>query len=339
MPPTIHLIAPAGNLQSFYQHLGIENSGQLLSLLTGCVGDDFRLSANSEILDAPENERLGGRDDDLARADDLTAAMANDEVTAIVALRGGAWFTRVLPRIDFRVLDRRTNPVTVLGFSELTPLVNIAAQYPMARGVLDMGPAFLVYGLQRHAATDLHLSESTNPTPQEWMRTNLTRYVQLYMQALVQHLRGEPYPAVTCHLARGVLSNDARAAFVGGNLTVLSTLVGTRYAEAVAPENHWIVLEDFNDKVERFDRFLAHFTLADYWNRCRGVLLGDFHRGEFDLLPAVLALLEHHIPNREVPILITPDIGHIWPMKPLPLNRPGRWVASNSGSFEWRCDE
>jgi muramoyltetrapeptide carboxypeptidase LdcA involved in peptidoglycan recycling len=69
------------------------------------------------------------------------------------------------------------------------------------------------------------------------------------------------------------------------------------------------------------DRFLAHLTLAGYWDCCEGILLGNFHKGYEELTPAVLELLSFHIPaGRSVPVLVTNQIGHVWPMSPLPLH-------------------
>jgi|CXWL01.1.fsa_nt_gi muramoyltetrapeptide carboxypeptidase len=337
MPSIIHLIAPAGNLKSFYEHLDVQNARQMIDMFQQWTGNDFTLSGDPAILDAEEDEARSGRSDDEARARDITAALADDKVAAIIAVRGGAWFTRILPRIDFSVLDRRSSRVSVFGFSELTPLVNIIASHPMGRGFHDMGPAFLVYGLKRHAAQVLKFSDTTDPTPQQWMQQNLLEQIAAYLRDVVQVLKGAPTPPISARLVRGQLQDGATATFVGGNLTVLSTMIGSQFAQAVSPDNRWIVLEDFNDKPERLDRFLAHLTLAGYWDRCSGLLLGDFHRGDTDLLPAILTMLDYHLPNQTMPVLTTRQVGHIWPMTPLPINHPGRWNATGSGNYEWIC--
>jgi len=103
---------------------------------------------------------------------------------------------------------------------------------------------------------------------------------------------------------------------------VFSTLIGSRFESCVDPAGRWIVIEDFNDRPERLDRFLAHFTMAGYWDRCAGVLLGDFHHQDRDIRPLVLVMLDYHLPqNGTVPVLTTDRIGHVWPMCPLPLHR------------------
>ena len=338
MPQRIHLIAPAGSPHSFYKSLGVESGAEMLAIFQEYVGPDFQLTAHLQILDAHEDELRGGRFDDAARAEDIIQALADDRISALLAIRGGAWFTRILPRIDFSVLDRRKSPVTVFGFSELTPLINIVAHHPHGRGYHDMGPAFLVYGLKRHAVQVLNLSESTKPTPHQWMQQHLREQIAVYLKDMVGLLRGRPAPPMSATLVRGQLQTGTPATFIGGNLTVLSTMIGSKHADSIAPDGRWLMLEDFNDKPERLDRFLAHFTLADHWSRCEGLLLGDFHHGEKDLVPAVLAMLDYHLLPPSFPVLVTRQIGHIWPMTPLPLHRLGRWITTGQNDFEWNVE-
>jgi muramoyltetrapeptide carboxypeptidase len=114
--------------------------------------------------------------------------------------------------------------------------------------------------------------------------------------------------------------------------------VGSAYDSCVRPAGHWLVLEDFNDKLERADRFLAHLTLARYWDECNGILLGDFHKGYEELTCAVRELLLHHIPtHRQVPILETKQVGHVWPMSPLPLHVKMNMERTGERSFALSC--
>lgn len=334
----IHLIAPAGSLQSFYRHLGFDRAAQMVALFQEYIGPTFQLTANSEILDAEEDEFQGGRIDDDLRARDIMQALGDDAVAAILSIRGGAWFTRILPKIDFRELDRRSQPITVFGFSELTPLINIVANHPMGRGYHDMGPAFLVYGLRRFATLVHKLSDQTEPTPDQWMAESLHNQLRAHLQLVAKLTSGTcSPPSISARLVHGSIGDRTPATFVGGNLTVLSTLIGSPFAAAIASDGNWLVLEDFNDKLERLDRFLAHFTLAGYWNRWEGLLLGDFHRGESDLLPSVIELLRYHIESPAFPILTTSEIGHIWPMTPLAIHHPGVWRRNPDG-FQWHPD-
>jgi len=288
------------------------------------VGSGYAVTGDAGLMDAAEDDFCGGRSDDVRRAEDIQGGLADDDVAAMVLIRGGAWFTRILPLIDFSVIDRRSKPVALFGFSELTPLVNIVGAYEQGIGVYDMGPAFLTYGLRRFAASRATDGAFEGMTPEDWASHRLHDEFLAFFRDVVSMIegRGSERP-VSARLIAGELPERCEATFVGGNLTVLSTMVGSQYSDGIAPVRRWLMIEDFNDRPERFDRFLAHFTLAGMWDNCDGILLGDFHEGDRDLTPAIVSLLSYHIPqHRSVPILSTRQVGHVWPMSPLPLHLP-----------------
>lgn len=320
--PRIHLISPAGSCRPFLRALALNDVTKLATPVQQAVGERYEVTADAAILAAGENETSGGRVDDLRRAADIEHALGDDAVAAIVTVRGGAWFTRVMQWIDFSVLERRTRPVAVFGFSELTPLVNVVGSYATGRGVYDMGPAFLVYGLKRFGPPPPESSEREDAGVPSWLRQRVLDCLKAFFEDVVSMLEGRGTSRrITAELIQGEIDGEFEASFVGGNLTVVSAMLGTKFDASVNPAGRWLVLEDFNDKLERFDRYLAHLTLAGWWQHCQGLLLGDFHQGERDLLPGVLALLGYHLPeNRRLPVLRTREVGHVWPMSPLPLH-------------------
>lgn len=344
MSNRMHLIAPAGTCRAFLQTLhrvSQPSLGQgrtshsavaaispktLIDLIQGMVGETYRVTGNESLIDVEEHELDGGRHDDRERAQDLQEALADDNTRVIVALRGGAWFTRILPRIDFSVLERRTRPVAVFGFSELTTLVNIVAGSPQGRGVYDMGPAFLSYGLKRYAELVLRLpTESTaHPSAAEWADRLFLPEMRAYFQDVISMAEGRGSGRrIEAERVAGQVPEKEQAEFVGGNLCVISTLLGSDFGHAIDTTDRWLVIEDLNEKPERIDRFLAHLTLAGAWRGCRGILLGDFHRREEALTSAVAAMLKYHLPqDHRMPVLTTRQVGHIWPMAPLPLRIP-----------------
>ncbi len=320
--------------------MGCASPAAFIARVQGTFGDRFTVTACETLLAALENEQSGGRSDDALRAADIEVALSDDEVKAIVAIRGGAWFTRILPRINFNVLDHRHNPVMVIGFSELTTLVNIVASRTQGRGILDMGPAFLTYGLKRYA--EIMLGLNPGPSSEAWMRNELLLRFDEYFADVLSMIEGRgTVRKLVCQSAAmkrngfGRLPDEFTATFVGGNLCVLSTMLGSPYREAVDPSGRWIVIEDLNEKPERIDRFLAHLTLAGFWERCEGILIGDFHRKEQVLTPAVVTLLAYHLPRcRKIPVLTTNAVGHIWPMAPLRLNEPSIVKRTSENVYE-----
>jgi muramoyltetrapeptide carboxypeptidase len=69
---------------------------------------------------ADRRGHLAGRDED--RAADINAMFADDEVKAVVCLRGGSGAARVLPLLDYEMIRR--NPKPLLGYSDITALHN-----------------------------------------------------------------------------------------------------------------------------------------------------------------------------------------------------------------------
>ena len=224
--------------------------------MRSCIGEHYEVTANRALIEVDEDELRAGRRDDEGRAKDIRDALADSSVAAIVGLRGGAWFTRIMPRIDFSVLDGRATQVAVFGFSELTPLVNVVAAHRNGLAVYDMGPAFLVYGMKRHAAQRIAAGdpEFADTTPTDWMLARWKTEFDHYFQRVVRIVDGREIIELDARFIRGDLEERQAARFVGGNLTVLSTMIGSPYDPLLRMPRSWLVIEDFNDKPEAASR-------------------------------------------------------------------------------------
>ncbi len=331
-PTRIHLIAAAATGKPFTATLGLRDSRELIQLFQEQLGNGFRVTGDERLLDATENDMKGGRTDDLARAAELSTAFADTSIHALLAIRGGAWMTRILPHINFAELRARNSPITLFGFSELTTLVNIVGASPKGLGILDMGPAFIPYGLSRRRSHAILADASGEPARNPPIEV-IMRELSQFLTDIRRMLNGHPSKrTITARLVQGQLEDSFETTFRGGNLVVLSTLIGSRFDKYVRPNADWLILEEINEKPERIDRLLAHLTLAGFWKRCAGLLLGDFHRQETELLPAVLELLPYHLPeDRTMPVLVAREVGHVLPMAPLPVHSP--MTVKRAGNF------
>ncbi len=324
--PRIHVFAPAGCLDKFFAFTGLSTAAETLALFQRGLGDRYEVTGNPLVLEASENDYHGGRQDDDLRALEITDALADDRVTALLSIRGGAWLTRVLPRVDFEVLRRRSRPLFVFGFSELTTLVNIVAAYPGVFGVYDMGPAFLAYGLKRHARINGLVPAGDPDAPERWAKERFSAEFDAFLADVIEIIegRGTRRP-LTATLVRGELGESIDARFVGGNVAVWTSMAASPYMKLADPTGRWIVLEEIGEIPERIDRYIAQLTLSGVWRACAGLLLGDFHNKDECLTPAVVEMLAYHLPgDRPLPVLVTDRVGHIWPMAPLVMQQPCR---------------
>jgi len=322
--PVIRLTAPAGSCRRMLGELGCGSADELLALIRAAVGPAYRVTGDRRLIEATEDDARGGRSDDLRRAGDLQRALADDRVAAVVALRGGAWLTRILPRIDFDVLRHRRSRVALFGFSELTTVINVAARYPRAVCWYDLGPAFISTGLAGWALRQGPKHLRRPAAARRWALRRFRAELAAFFRDATSLLEGRgSVRAVRGRLVAGRLPGATRVTLAGGTLAVLVSLIGTPYARSVFRSGRWLMLEDVNEAPHRLDRMVAHLHLAGALERCGGLLLGDFRDGGHDRRDAVRSSLRRVLPARSsLPVVVSDDFGHTWPMAPLPVGRP-----------------
>lgn len=233
---------------------------------------------------------LAGRDTD--RAADFNALFADQSVNAVLAMHGGWGCARILPLINYEQI-RRT-PKIILGYSDITALL-LAVN--AKTGLVTMhGPegaatwnAFTVDWFRRV----LMAGETTlfrNPTA---MGDNLTQ-------------KADRITTIRPGTARGRL--------IGGNLTVLSHLVGTPYL----PDWNGAILflEDVHEDVYRMDRMFSQLKLAGILGQVAGVVFGKCTKCEPDSGGGYGSLtleeiLDEYIKPLNVPAYSGAMIGHI----------------------------
>src|SRR5574337_1021843 len=118
MLPRIHLLAHANPIGKDLARFGFRDLDEYLRCVRENLPADFRLTYDRRLLLAEEDQARGGRRDDAGRIRDVQNALDDPDTRAIVAASGGAYFTRLLPHLDFSGLARRANPLWAFGFSE-----------------------------------------------------------------------------------------------------------------------------------------------------------------------------------------------------------------------------
>ncbi len=192
---------------------------------------------------------LAGQDKD--RATDVTAMFADPSVRAILAVRGGWGVARILPYIDWEIV--RKNPKLLIGYSDITALhLAIAAKGggitihgPNGGSAWGKGSLETFRPLVFDAATPLYENPSANEdrlTQKRW-RT--------------QSIRG----------------GRAQGRLLGGNLTVLTALVGTPYLPSF--DGAILFLEDIDEAEYRIDRMLTQLGQAGVLAKLKGAVFGQ----------------------------------------------------------------
>ena len=328
--PIIRLWSVASSFKPLLEPLGCRSAAELIELVQQEVGDGYRVTGDAAQIEADECDDRGGRFDDAARAREITRTLANDQVVAAIALRGGAWLTRILPRIGFNVLRGRRQRIALFGFSEITPLLNIASAYSKVYAYYDYCPGFLSAGLANYArehAAELADREFPDDAEVEqfakqWAAEQFRAEFLSFFGDVIAILEGRGSTrSVTLRCVRGRLRSGRQVNVVGGNLTTLAPLLSSPYRRALSPDGRWLLIEDVRELPERIDRLLSHLTLPGWLRRYEGILVGVFSHRDGNVTDAVLASLERHLGRGGPPVLATTDVGHVWPLSPLPIGR------------------
>lgn len=329
--PRIHITAVGSPAPDVLQRLGVKDIGGLVRLAQAGAGDKYEVTANGTMILAKEADNEGGRFDDHARAEEIESALADDGVTALVTIRGGAWFARLLDQIRWDVLKRRKKTIHIFGFSEMTTLVAVAGQYPKAIGLYDLGPSFIFAGMKRWAVQNIRtLVDPAKMSADEqqgfgagWAAAQFPQKFTEFFSEVAGVVEGRDSPRVPSgELVAGSLPPRSRITITGGNLSLLMPLLGSRFAGAIDTRGKWLAIEDLNEAADKMDRMIAALKLAGLFERAEGLILGDFHNQSEDLSDAAFRLLKYHLPKRRMPIIRMVNFGHVWPIAPLPLHRP-----------------
>lgn len=240
--------------------------------------------------------------DDALRARCWMGAAANESVPSdlVLALRGGYGFTRILPMLDWEKLgDSR---VPAMGFSDFTAYQ--VALYTMTGRASWHGPTLSSFSalVKNPDALDqasvAAFFSAVNHAPDAW-----TGFDWMAEQADVEALRS---PA----------SWSAEGLLWGGNLAMISSLVGTSWLEPHKFEGGILYLEDVGESAYRVERMLLQLLDSGILQRQRAVLLGSFtgadraaaFEGDFTLERAL-----RYVRSRlggAVPVLTNFPIGH-----------------------------
>ncbi len=240
---------------------------------------------------------LGGSDAD--RAADVNEAFADSAVDAILAVRGGWGCNRILDRLDFEAITQ--NPKILMGFSDITSL--LIALYARTGLVTFHGPVgistwsdFTVSNLQPilfFGETPL-LQNATTPAAES----------VLSMQGLVHTIR----------------PGTAQGRLVGGNLTVLTAMLGSPYMPDWT--DHILFVEDIDEAPYRVDRMLTQLKIAGVLDQISGFIFGQCTRCDADEDEESLTLTQlfrDHIRPLGIPAWHGSMIGHIRDKFTLPL--------------------
>lgn len=229
---------------------------------------------------------------DEVRFAHLKRALLAEDSKAIWCVRGGYGALRLMPQLA-RIKKPKFAKI-IVGYSDITTLhsyFNGAWAWPTLHG-----PLLDRFGRKAN-------------------RTKETREVLALLRGTLEDIRFAGLSPVNS-LARK--KRKIRGPLVGGNIAVLQSSLGTKYA--YRPQGHIVFFEDIGERPHRLDRMLTQFLQAGYFERARAVVFGSLLVNDVkdrrliyqDVLPRFASALK-------IPVLTGLPCGHGKVQRPLPL--------------------
>ncbi len=231
--------------------------------------------------------RFAGTDED--RLADLIEALHDPSVDAILCSRGGYGLQRIIDRVP-----KITKPI--IGFSDITALHQLSAisNQPSVHGIMC-----------KHIAT---LPEESEP-----------------IQALKRLLNGE---AIEYRWESHPLNTPGKACapIVGGNLSVLYGLQGTKFSltqSAIRDQFPILLIEDIGERHYHIDRMIRNLRMSGVLAHLSGLIVGQFSDCEDDPLmqQTVYETIKEVVADYNYPILFNAPFGHVEHNLPLWFER------------------
>lgn len=222
---------------------------------------------------------LSGTDDQ--RLQDLHQMFENGDVDAIICARGGYGSARLLPQLNTDLIS--ANPKPFIGYSDITALHQYI--YAKTGQVTFHGPV---------GASDY------NDFSKDYLEDVVMKGKKVKIKA------EEP---------KVIAPGEAEGRLIGGNLSLLASLVGTPFQYAY--EGHILFIEEIGESTYRVDRMLTQLVQSGSLNGVKGIALGYFtncdakpgDRG-YEQSISLLEVFQDHFADLGVPVLAGLPFGH-----------------------------
>lgn len=254
---------------------------------SGCVDEMFLLGAETALrswdLDVTTSRFANAKYGRFAgtaeqRLDDLQEAIDNKNIKLIFCSRGGYGVVQLLEKLNFDGL--RKYPKWIVGFSDITALHLALFQ----KGIVSL-----------HAPMARHLTEHPFDASTALLRK------ALFEKELSYNLYSRPFNR--CGNASGHL--------FGGNLAVLSALVGTPYMKL--PKNPILFIEDVGEPPYKIDRMIWQLKLAGILKELSGLIIGQFSDYKEDplMVSTVYESIWNMVKDYKYPVAFDFPVGHV----------------------------
>jgi len=229
---------------------------------------------------------------DESRAEELNSMFADKKVNGIICARGGYGCVRILPMLNYNLI--KNNPKVIIGYSDITALLNgintetglITYHGPVGISTFNEFSVTYFNEVLVHSEKDLVLISAKGEDQKDT-------------------------DAITT-----IVSGKSVGELIGGNLSVLISLIGTKYD--FNGEGKIIFLEEIGEEPYRIDRMLTQLIQSGKFDKAAGIAMGVFKDCEpkekdpsFSTSFSLMEVLFDRLSNLKIPVIYGMSFGHI----------------------------
>lgn len=247
---------------------------------------------------------------DAQRLSDLHDMFQDNQVAGIWCARGGYGCGRLLPNIDYKRIKK--NPKVLIGFSDITALLQGIYK---ATGLVGFhGPV----GSSDFTDYTKNYLTKVLMQPQDRLSINLSEDNKILSET------NKVYQTKT------IRGGVATGQLVGGNLSLLAPLAGTKYQPNI--KGKLLFIEEIGEAPYRIDRMLTQLRQSYSLKTAAGIILGVFRgcekKGGSRSL-SIMETLEDRLGDLGIPVFYGAAIGHIADNLTLPIGIKAQLDANN----------
>ncbi len=222
---------------------------------------------------------------DNERLADMQAMLDNPDLKAIFCLRGGYGTIRIIDKLDFTEFIK--TPKWLIGFSDITILHNQLHQLGIA---------------SIHGQMPLHFANNSENKG---------------LDKLFATLKGEMLSySINPHLLNR--QGKATSQIIGGNVAVLSSMVGTKYD--IDTNGKILFIEEVGEYLFRFDRLMHHIKMSGKLSKLTGLVVGGLNNmqdNDIAFGQSVEQIISDLVADYSYPVCFDFPAGHIKENYPL----------------------
>ncbi|MBE0424085.1 MAG: LD-carboxypeptidase [Lutibacter sp.] len=248
-----------------------------------------------------QNNEFAGTDEE--RAADFQKALDNPNIKAIWCARGGYGSVRILDKLDYTKF--KEHPKWIIGYSDITAIHN---------QIHNLGYES-IHGIMGISLDDYCEFPKENADP----------------------LKDAIFGKQLAYVIEGTVDNrpgTATGQLVGGNLTLLHTMLGSK--TSIDTNGKILFIEEVGEQAYHIDRMLQSLKRAGYFENCKGLVVGSISKMRGDILydwgQTIEQLFLDVVKEYDFPVLFNFPAGHEDANLTLILGRTVKLTVGNNES-------